>query len=162
MDKEFFERKIKELTDDKLIDLLRKTGNEANPDIFHLAKKEAELRKLQFDLADKVDEQVLDNSSDDKEKLKKWNWGAFLLAPIWNLANKLEKWTILCFVPGVNIFVIFYLGQNGNRLAFEKSAIGSVDDFMTIQKDWGLWGVRLLWLGLIGGLLALIVDIATG
>ncbi len=159
MDKEFFERKIKELADDKLIDLLRKTGNDANPDIFDLAKKEAELRKLKFDLPDK---KAMDNSSNDKEKLKKWNWGAFLLAPIWTLANKLEKWTILCFVPGVNIFVIFYLGQNGNRLAFEKSAIGSVDDFMTVQKDWGRWGVRLLWLGLIVGLLALIADIATG
>jgi len=161
MDKEFFERKIKELTDDNLIDLLQKTTNEANPDIFDLAKNEADLRKLKFELTDKVDKHAINNSSDDMEKLKKWNWGAFLLAPIWTLANKLERWTILWFVPVVNIFVIFHLGQNGNRLAFEKSTIGSVDDFMTVQKVWGRWAVRLFWLGLIASLFALVVDIAT-
>jgi hypothetical protein len=58
----------------------------------------------------------------------------------------------------VNIVVVFYLGYNGNRLAFAKSKIDSVDDFMVIQKDWGLWGVRLFWLGLLGGLFVLIVD----
>lgn len=162
MDKDFFERKIKELTSDKLIELLRKTGDESNSDIFDLAKKEAESRKLQFELPGKVGKQAIENVSNDKKKLKKWNWGAFLLAPVWTLANKLDTWTILCFVPGVNIFVIFYLGQNGNRLAFEKSTIDSVDDFMIVQKDWGRRGLILLGVGLIGGLLALIVGVATG
>ena len=71
-------------------------------------------------------------------------------------------WTILWFVPFVNIGVMFYLGYNGNRLAFEKSRIESIDDFMVIQKDWGLWGIRLFWLGFFGGLIALIVDIIRG
>ena len=159
MDKEFFDRKIKELTDDKLIDLLQKTDNERNPEIFNLAKKEAELRKLNFELIININKQPVDRNSNDLGKLKKWNWGAFLLAPIWTLANKLEKWTILYFIPGVNIFVIFYLGKNGNRLAFEKSTIDSVDDFMTIQKDWGRWSIRLLWLGLLGSLIVLLVDL---
>ena len=46
MDKGFFERKIKELTNDKLIDLLQKTENKVNSDIFDLAKKEADFRNL--------------------------------------------------------------------------------------------------------------------
>jgi hypothetical protein len=161
MDKEFFERKIKELTNEKLIDLLQKTGNEVNPDIFDLAKKEAELRDLKFSLNNKAEKQFIDNSSDINDKLRKWNWGAFLLAPIWTLANKLEKWTILCFVPGVNIIVIFYLGLNGSRLAFEKSAIKSVDDFMIVQKSWGRWSLRLFCIGLIVGLFSFILNIAT-
>jgi|APTNR8051073442_1049403.scaffolds.fasta_scaffold00005_354 hypothetical protein len=162
MDKEFFERKIKELTDDKLIDLLEKTSNKSNPDIFDLAKKEAESRKLVFNLTDKTYEKDFDNSSIDSEKLKKWNWGAFLLGPMWTLANNLEKWTILFFVPGVNIATMFYLGYNGSRLAFNKSKIESIDDFMALQNYWGLWGIRLFWLGLFGGLVALIVDIVRG
>lgn len=161
MDKEFFDRKIKELTDDDLIDLLQKTSNKHNPDIFDLAKKEAELRKLHFELTISINNQPIDRNSNDLEKLKKWNWGAFLLAPIWTLANKLEKWTILYFIPGVNIFVIFYLGKNGNRLAFEESTIESVDDFMIIQKDWGQRSVRLLWLGLLGSLIVQIIKLIT-
>jgi len=162
MDKEFFQRKIKELTDDKLIDLLQKTSGGSNPDIFELANKEADERNIKFVLTDKAETISVESKLNDKEKLRKWNWGAFLLAPIWALANKLETWSILCFIPLVNIIVLFYLGYNGNRLAFEKSKIDSVDDFMIIQKDWGLWGIRIFWLVLLGGLIALIVNAVTG
>jgi hypothetical protein len=77
MDKEFFQRKIKELTDDKLIDLLQKTSNEFNLDIVELAKEEAERRNLPFEPTYKADNIDGDNKSNDKEKLRKWNWGAF-------------------------------------------------------------------------------------
>ncbi|MBL7853723.1 MAG: hypothetical protein JNL17_04970 [Cyclobacteriaceae bacterium] len=160
MDKEFFLRKIKALTDDKLIDLLQKTSGESNPDILELAKEEAGKRNLKLELTHKDDKINIESKSNDHRKLRKWNWGAFILAPIWTLANRLEKWTILCFVPILNIVVAFYLGYNGNRLAFGKSKIDSVDDFMVIQKNWGLWGVRLFWLGLLGGLSLLIIDAA--
>ena len=161
MDKGFFERKIKELTNDKLIDLLQKTENKVNSDIFDLAKKEADFRNLQFSLNKNVEKQLIEIGSDENEKLKKWNWGAFLLAPIWTLAHKLEKWTILWFVPGVNDIVIFYLGINGNRLAFEKSSIKSIDDFITVQKDWGRWSVRLIIIGIICGLFSMILTSVT-
>lgn len=156
MNEFFFQRKIKELSDDKLIELLQKTGNDLNQDIFDLAKEEAERRGLEFKLIDKVDIARVENKSNDTEKLRKWNWGAFFLAPIWTLANKLEIWTILCFIPFVNIGVIFFLGYNGNRLAFEKSKIDSVDDFLLIQKSWGVWGLRLFWLGLIALVVGLV------
>uniref|UniRef100_UPI004047C2DA hypothetical protein n=1 Tax=Roseivirga sp. TaxID=1964215 RepID=UPI004047C2DA len=156
MDKQFFHRKIKELTDDKLIDLLQKTGNDLNQEVFELAKEEAGRRGLEFKLIDKADNASLLNESNDTEKLSKWNWGAFFLAPIWTLANKLEIWTILCFIPFVNIGVIFYLGYKGNRLAFEKSKIDSIDDFLLIQKGWGVWGLRLFWLGLIALIVGLV------
>jgi hypothetical protein len=109
MDKEFYHRKIKELTNDKLMDLLQKTSNEFNQDIFELAKKQSKGRTLIFELTDKIDNRDVKIVSNDKEKLKKWNWGAFVLAPVWTLANKLETWTILYFVPVVNIGVIVYL-----------------------------------------------------
>jgi len=158
MYKEFFERKIKELTDDKLLNLLQKTRSESNQDIFQLAKDEAERRSIKFEFADTTDKKNVENKPNDKGKLRKWNWGAFLLAPVWTLANKLEMWTILCFVPFVNIGVLFYLGYNGNRLAFEKSNIDSVDDFMVIQNIWGRWGVRIFWFGIVLGFVATIVN----
>jgi len=148
MDKEYFERKIKELTDDKLIDLLQKTSHEPGTDIYKVAKMEADQRGIKFEAKVITDTGKSEADPNDKDKLRKWNWGAFLLAPIWALANRLDLWTILCFVPIVNIGVIFYLGYNGNRLAFEKSKIDSVDDFLAVQKDWGLWGVRIFWFAL--------------
>lgn len=162
MDKEFFQSKIKELTDDKLIDLLQKTSNKSNTDIYEPTKKEAERRNLKFDPIEKTDTLNTKAKLNDEQKLREWNWGAFLLAPIWTLANRLDWWAILCFVPIVNVVVVFYLGYNGNRLAFEKSKIESVDDFMVIQKNWGLWSVRMFWFGLLGGLLALIMDTIIG
>ena len=50
MNKEFFQRKISELNDDKLIDLLRTTNNSSNTEIFELARQEAERRKLNFEI----------------------------------------------------------------------------------------------------------------
>ena len=82
-------------------------------------------------------------SDDDKRKLKKWNWGAFFLSLLWTTGNKLEIWTIFCFIPFLNIIVVFYLGYYGNQLAYNKSSIDSVDDFMVIQKYWEAWGIGL-------------------
>uniref|UniRef100_UPI004048D01C hypothetical protein n=1 Tax=Roseivirga sp. TaxID=1964215 RepID=UPI004048D01C len=76
MDEEFFQRKIKDLTDDKLIGLLQKTGNDLNQEVFELAKEEAGRRGLEFKLIDKADNASLLNESNDTEKLSKWNWGS--------------------------------------------------------------------------------------
>ncbi len=92
---------------------------------------------------DKTISKINKLSDDDKRKLKKWNWGAFLLSLLWTTGNKLEIWTVFCFIPFLNIVVIFYLGYYGNRLAYNKSSIDSVDDFMAIQKYWEFWGIGL-------------------
>lgn len=155
MNPEFFHQKIKRLSNDKLINLLHKTNNKENPDLFELAMNEAEARNLQFNLKLGVELEEFEHNTNDKEKLRKWNWGAFFLAPIWALANQLDKWTILCFVPLVNIGVMFYLGYYGNKLAFQKSKIDSVDDFMVIQKGWERWGLRVFWVGVLAGVISL-------
>ena len=161
MNAEFYQRKIKELSDEKLLDLIRTTNNQRNNEIFGLAKEEADRRNLTFDLTELNESglEVNEGKIDDLGQLRKWNWGAFMLAPIWTLANKLEWWAILCFVPFVNIIAAFYLGLNGNRLAYKKSKLTSVGDFMILQKAWELWGIRMFWLGLFGGIFALFVGI---
>src|SRR5258708_38362683 len=112
MNKEFFQRKIGELTDAKLIDLLRTTNNSSNVEVFELARQEAQRRKLNFEIHNHPE--AAENKNQDLTKLKKWNWGAFLLGPIWALANKLELWAMLAIVPLLNIIVLFYLGFHGS------------------------------------------------
>jgi hypothetical protein len=132
MDKDFFQKKIQALTDGKLLDLLQKTNNEFNQIIFELAKAEALSRNLTFDFSGKVGMEPVDDKLIGSEKLRKWNWGAFLLGPLWTLANRLEIWTLLLFVPFGNV----YLAYHGNRLAFAKCKVNAVDDFLVIQKYW--------------------------
>src|SRR5947207_2351977 len=94
MDREFFQNKISKLDDSKLIDLLRTTHNSTNSDIFILVTEEMERRNLKFDWADANIKSEPVEKSNDLTKLNKWNWGAFLLAPIWASANRLEWWAI--------------------------------------------------------------------
>ena len=146
MNKEFLEKKVRELSDKKLQDLLRLT-NKANQQIVNLALVEAKSRGWETP-------QLLMSNEEDTvpegkiENLNMWNWGAFLLAPLWTLTFKLEKWAILTFVPGVNIVVVIYLGFRGNRLAYKKSAVRNVDQFMKLQEHWCKSGIRLflIWL----------------
>ena len=162
MNKEFFERKLRELEDSKLIDLLRIKDN-ANQDLIQLATEEARRRNLKIEPADF--QNITSNPQfhpdvEDSNKLLKWNWGAFLLAPFWILANKLSVgWFLLLFVSLVNIVALFYLGFNGNRLAYPKSNINSVDDFLDLQKEWNTWGVRFFWILFVFSIVKLCVEI---
>ena len=135
---------------------MRTTNNSSNVEVFELARQEAQRRKLNFEIHNHPE--AAENKNQDLAKLKKWNWGAFLLGPLWALANKLELWAILAIVPFVNIIVVFYLGFHGNRLAFKKSKIESIDDFMAVQKNWSLCGIRLFWLGIVLGIVFLLID----
>ncbi len=157
MDKEFFERKIRELSDDKLRDLL-KLGYEANRDIVDLAIDEAKKRDLELpDISVSGDDATVEELS-DRKKLEKWNWGAFLLAPFWTLANKLEKWTILTFIPGVNLLAVIYLGRYGNRLAYDKSDIRNIEHFMVLQGQWNKWAIRIFWLVIAASIVGLFIP----
>ena len=156
MDREFFERKVSELSDDKLLDLL-KIRQEANQEIIELATREARKRGLPIPDAP-IPTGVVTPMESDTKKLDKWNWGAFLLAPYWTLANKLEIWTILMFIPGVNVVAVIYLGFKGNRLAYGKSNLKNIDEFMTLQRQWSSWGIRIFWIGTVGLIIWLIVS----
>lgn len=144
MDKEFFERKVGELSNDKLQDLL-KLRYEANREIVDLAIDEAKKRGLELPDISVSGDNFMAEELSDRKKLERWNWGAFLLAPFWILANKLEKWTILTFIPGVNLVAVIYLGLHGNRLAYEKSHIRNIEHFMVLQGHWNKWAIRIFW-----------------
>ena len=161
MKSQFFKNKIENLSDENLLDLIIKASKDpSNTNIFDIAKKEAEKRNLQFDLKeDEMSNEIEDTElNNETEELKRWNWGAFFLAPFWALSNKLDKWAILSLLPPVNLIAIFYLGFNGNKLAFEKSEIKSVNDFMQIQRTWSKWGIRIFWILLVFGFLGILLN----
>jgi hypothetical protein len=157
MDKEFFKRKISNLTEAKLFELSQ-LRNYTNKQVIELAAEEAVRRNLEIQfIAPYLTPGV--EKTGDKRKLQKWNWGAFLLTPIWTGANKLDKWTIICFIPVANVIAVFYLGFKGNRLAYEKSDIGPVDDFMAVQEHWNMLAGKFFWISIALLLLFALLNI---
>jgi len=68
-----------------------------------------------------------------------WNWGGFLLGPIWAFAHKLPASTILLslfFGP----IMIFVLGAKGNVWAWQYQRWENIAHFRYIQKKWKQWG----------------------
>jgi len=94
----------------------------------------------------------------DDVKLKKWNWAAFLFAPVWILANNLEPWILLLLVPVLNIWALLHLGWNGNRMAYQKSEL-SVDEFMIVQRKWSTWALRMLGFAIVLMLAGLVLEL---
>lgn len=77
-----------------------------------------------------------------KPPLPRWNWGAFLLTWIWGVGNRV--WiSLLALIPGVNIFMAFYLGLKGNGLAWERSRYLNLSEFKKAQKLWLRWGIGI-------------------
>ena len=68
--------------------------------------------------------------------LNKFSWGAFLLSWIWGVCHRV--WiSLLCFIPYVNFVMIFVLGFNGNKWAWEKCKdTMTADEFDARQKSW--------------------------
>lgn len=61
-------------------------------------------------------------------EIKGWNWGAFLLSPIWSIVN--QVWIgLISFVPYIGLGVAIYLGIKGNELAWKAKNWGSVKQF---------------------------------
>jgi hypothetical protein len=139
MERDFFRRKIRNLSHDKLRELLQ-LRNPANREITDLAVEEAKRRGIDLPFVSPPKDKTV-SLNDDVTRLRKWNWAAFLLAPLWTFAHKLERWALLTLIPGVNIIAMIYLGYSGNRLAFAKNQIKSIEEFLIVQR---LWHARLL------------------
>ena len=95
------------------------------------------------------------------DELKGFNWGAFLLNWIWAIGH--STWIgLLCLVPYVGIIMQFVLGFKGNEMAWQNRKWDSVEHFRATQKVWAKWGIGLVILGLVIGVLAVIASIAFG
>ncbi|MFY7843342.1 MAG: hypothetical protein ACOVOR_04930 [Rhabdochlamydiaceae bacterium] len=82
------------------------------------------------------------------KEIKRWNWGAFLISPIWCIRHGIW-WGLFLLIPILGLFVPFWLGATGNRRLWVKNPHQSVKEFLKRQKRWGLAGL-IVWLAVIG------------
>ncbi len=73
------------------------------------------------------------------EGVDRWNWGAFWLTWIWGYKNEVMI-GFLGLVPVVNIFIMIYLGKNGNKLAWQNRHWPHFSDFDSAQRKWARAG----------------------
>ncbi len=76
----------------------------------------------------------------EEAELAKWNWGAFLLGPIWGIGHGVWR-SFLTFVPIYGLYEWVMLGINGNRWAWEKRKWDSIESFRKTQRKWAAWGI---------------------
>ena len=90
------------------------------------------------------------------EGVKGWSWGAFLLNWIWAIFNK--TWIgLLVLVPYVGFIMMFVLGFKGRQWAWKNKQWESVEHFNRVQRKWAIWGIALLLIPAILGILAAIM-----
>ncbi|WP_217423403.1 hypothetical protein [Uliginosibacterium aquaticum] len=90
------------------------------------------------------------------EGVKGWSWGAFLLNWIWAIGNK--TWIgLLALVPYIGFIVAIYLGIKGRELAWRNKEWDDLEHFNRIQKRWSAWGVGLIIVPALIGILAAIL-----
>ena len=85
------------------------------------------------------------------ESLRGFNWGAFLMGPIWSLFNQVWIGLIgfISVIPQIPIEVkllitlalSLYLGFKGNELAWRSKKWSSVAHFASVQRTWFIVGL---------------------
>jgi molecular chaperone DnaK (HSP70) len=71
-------------------------------------------------------------------ELAKWNWGAFLLGPIWGLPHGILR-SLLTILPIYGIYELIMLGRHGNRMAWKTRKWQNVESFHESQRTWATW-----------------------
>lgn len=74
------------------------------------------------------------------EEIRGWNWGAFLLTPLWLVSNRV--WIgLLALVPIVGFPMAIAMGIKGNEWAWKSRRWESIEQFNTDQKRWAIAGI---------------------
>ncbi len=73
-------------------------------------------------------------------EIQGWNWGAFLLAPFWLVANRV--WIgLLAWVPLFGFWMAIALGVKGNEWAWKSRRWESIEHFQKYQERWAIAGI---------------------
>lgn len=76
-------------------------------------------------------------------EIKGWSWGGFLMSWLWSIGNK--TWIgLLALIPYAGLIMNVVLGVKGREWAWKNKQWESVDQFKKVQKNWAVWGVVLL------------------
>lgn len=74
------------------------------------------------------------------EEIRGWNWGAFLLTPLWLVSNRV--WIgFLALIPIVGFPMAIAMGIKGNEWAWKSRRWESIEQFNTHQKRWAIAGI---------------------
>lgn len=100
------------------------------------------------------------NNSGQKEDIypagvEGWSWGAFALSWIWAGFNR-SYIGLLALVPYIGFIVVIYLGFKGRELAWKNKRWDSIEHFNQVQRKWSIWGVCLILIPALLGILAAI------
>jgi hypothetical protein len=72
-------------------------------------------------------------------EVKGWNWGAFLLCPIWSIGNGV--WIgLLSLIPLTGFAMNIILAIKGNEWAWESGRWSTVEEFKKNQRRWAIAG----------------------
>jgi hypothetical protein len=86
-----------------------------------------------------------------------WSWGAFLLSWIWAIGNK--TWIgLLAIIPYAGIIMSIILGIKGNEWAWQNRRWESVEQFRQTQKIWAYWGLGVVVVSFVLGIILGIVT----
>lgn len=86
----------------------------------------------------------------EMEEIKKFNWGAFGLWPIWGFANGMWwlflvniviGWLPATAVSSMYIIMSVYMGMKGGELAWKNKKWRSISHFINVQNSWKIWGI---------------------
>jgi len=77
------------------------------------------------------------------DEIREWNWGAFLLAPLWGIRNRVYV-GLLAIIPLAGIVIAAILGIKGNEWAWRKRTWESPSAFRRLQRKWSYWGWGIL------------------
>jgi len=94
-------------------------------------------------------------------EVRGWNWGAAGLSYLWGYYYR-SWYSLLVFVPLVNIIWWVVLGIYGNQWAWEKNSWRSVEEFQASQKKWRIWGIISLIISFIAVLAPMFFGVALG
>ncbi len=81
-------------------------------------------------------------------ELRGWNWGAFFFNWLWGIFNNTFI-ALLCFIPFVNIIMIFVLGAKEDEWAWQNKRWNSIEQFKRAQKNRAVVGLTPFVLSII-------------
>ena len=91
--------------------------------------------------------------------IKRWNWAAFLMAPIWGIFSGVPIAALMfavylpVFPSTLRIMTLMgaslFLGFRGNELAWRGKKWRSVKHFKSVQQRWVVWSIGLNLAGLV-------------
>jgi len=79
-----------------------------------------------------------------------WNWGAFLLCPLWLMNHRKVGlgilYIVLSVIPIVNLatlVMLIYFGVKGNEVAVASGRFTDDAQFVAVQNAWRNWGIGI-------------------